>query len=82
VPPQEPVSTNGLTPFAARCVSSLIELEQLKATCRHQRLTIEALTEELANVRADHAALKARTTNPSHEHPASVAGEPPTAPPA
>ena len=69
MPPEEPVPTNGLTPFAAQCVSSLAEVEQLKATCRHQRLAIEALTDELSNVRADHAALKARTADPSLEYP-------------
>jgi anti-sigma regulatory factor (Ser/Thr protein kinase) len=71
VPPEEPVPTNGLTPFAAGCVRSLMELEQLKATCQHQTLAIEALTDELSNVRADHAALKARTADPPLKHPAT-----------
>src|SRR5215211_5132086 len=53
--PDQPVPTNGLAPFAAECTRSLTEHEPLKATCHRRALTIDTLTEAVANRGDDHA---------------------------
>jgi anti-sigma regulatory factor (Ser/Thr protein kinase) len=56
MPPDQPILTNGLAPFAAECTRPLAEHAHLEAICQRRALTTDTLTEAVAN-RADvHAA--------------------------
>jgi serine/threonine-protein kinase RsbW len=56
MPPDQPVLSNGLSPFAAECTRSLAEYEQLEATCHRRALSIDTLTEAVENRGDDHPA--------------------------
>jgi anti-sigma regulatory factor (Ser/Thr protein kinase) len=68
MPANQNASTNGHAPFPEQLATTRSELDDLRATCRHQAHVIDALTEAVGTLRRGAKALKAENTELRTQH--------------